>query len=502
MRRLFVVLALLAFVAVLGAGSISQAQAARADSALYHPTTVLVGFADASTAATRAAAHDRLGGTVVNRFAWINVDVVQIPEGTSPPAIAAGYERVAGVAYAHPNWTVHVDDTDSIPNDTRFGEMYGMHNTGQSGGTPDADIDAPEGWTAAFGAGQFPSTGGVRVGVLDTGVDRNHSDLGQKVKICAQAINGTGQITPNVCPDEYVHGTHVAGTIAAFTNNALGVAGVATNAEIAMFRAFPASGSGSLADLVAGWHWLHTTGQAVVINHSWGGAPPGGALQAEATEAHNAGVLSIASAGNCGCSQINYPAGFAEVVSVPATTRFDTRASFSNFNADTEIAAPGQDILSTLPGNTYGNFSGTSMAAPHVTGAAALIKWKFGLDANGIRAKLQTSVDDKGAPGRDVQFGFGRLNLEKAMSGGGGETGTIRGTVKKKSNGVPLADTTVNCPGAGSDTTASDGTYEIAGVSPGNYSCTASKTGWLPKTKPVTVSAGQSSTLNFKLKKA
>jgi thermitase len=504
MRRLFVVLLLFAFVAAFAASSRGEAKAKA--SAEYEPTTILVGFSDATSASARAAVHDRFGGVVVNRFPWINVDVVRIPTGASPPEVASSYETVAGVEYAHPNWTVQIERLDapaSIPNDTRFGEMWGMHNTGQSGGTADADIDAPEGWDLAFGPGNFPNSGGIRVGVLDTGITANHEDLLGKTKICAQAINGTGQITPGVCPDQFNHGTHVAGTIAANTNNALGVVGVAPNAEIAMFRAFNAGGSGQIADLIAGWHWLHTTGQAIVINHSWGGAPPGGALQAEATEAHNAGALSIASAGNCGCSQINYPAGFAEVISVPATTRFDTRASFSNFNADTEIAAPGQTILSTSATGGYVNFDGTSMASPHVTGAAALVRWKFGTNPNATRAILDAAVDDKGAPGRDTQFGFGRLNLAKALAGGGGDTGTIAGKVRRKGGGGgPIAGATVNCPGAGSDTTGADGSYSIADVDPGNYSCTASASGFRSKTKPVTVNAGQTSTLNFKLRRA
>jgi thermitase len=496
MRRLLPLAILAALVAAFAGSARNDAQASPEGE--YHPSIILVGFGKSETASDRAAAHAAVGGTVVNRFDWIGYDVVRIPDGTTPPEAVAAYEQLDGVADADLNWTVHIT---SIPNDTLFGQMYGMHNTGQSGGTPDADIDAPEGWTGAFGAGSFPNTGGVRVGTLDTGIDQNHVDLAGKTKACARATSGTGTITPGQCPDDNGHGTHVAGTIAAHTNNAMGVAGVAMNAELAVFKGFTSGGSGSIADLIAGWHWLHTTGQAIVLNHSWEGAGPGGPLQAEATEAHNAGALSIAAAGNCGCGSTTFPAGFAEVISVPATTRFDTRASFSAFNADTEIAAPGEDILSTFPGNAYGAISGTSMATPHVVGAAALIRWKFGLDPNATRAKLQTSVDDLGAPGRDSFFGFGRLNLEKAMGGGGGGTGTIAGKVRRR-NGNPIGGATVDCPGGGSDTTDAFGDYSIGNVNPGNYSCTASATGFKPKTKPVTVSAGQTSTRNFKLRRA
>jgi thermitase len=486
---------LFALFAAFAAGSGGKAQASAKASALYEPTTVLVGFADAATAATRAAAHQRLGGVVVNRFGWLNLDVVRIPTGASPPDVAAAYQSQAGVSYASPN---SIYTIESVPNDTRFGEMWGLDNTGQSGGKVDADIDAPEGWTRAFGAGNFPSTGGIRVGVLDTGIDQTHVDLMGKTKACARATTGTGAITPGQCPDDNSHGTHTSGTIAALTNNNTGVAGVATNAEIASFKGFNSGGSGTEADLIAGMHWLHTTGQAKIINNSWGG-PDDPGLKAEVQEADAAGTLLIASAGNGGCFCTTFPAGYAEVIGVPATDRFDNRASFSQQNPDNEIAGPGVTVLSTTPGNNYSFFSGTSMSSPHVVGVAALVEWKLGTDNHATRAILDTSVDDLGTPGRDQQFGFGRINLDKALGGSGGQPGTIAGKVK--SSGVPLQGANVNCPGGGSGVTAADGSYSIGNVPAGNYSCTASKTGYKPKTKPVTVTAGQTSQLNFKLKK-
>jgi thermitase len=496
-RRLFVVLMMFAVVAALGAGSTSQARGPAEALGPYEPSTVLVGFKNGSTAAARSAVHARLGGVVMNRLGWLNVDVVRIPDGTNPLEVAARYERLAGVAYAEPNWIYTIE---SVPDDTRFGELWGLHNTGQDGGKPDADIDAPEGWDIAFGVDNFPNSSGLRVGILDTGIDQDHVELLRKTKACARATDGTGQITTGQCPDDNGHGTHVAGTIAARTDNRTGVAGVAPNSELAIFKGFDSSGAGFLADLVAGWHWLHTVGDAKVINHSWGGAPAGGALQAEATEAHKAGTLSIAAAGGCGCDSISYPAGFDEVISVPATDHNDLRASFSNFNPDTEIAAPGVNILSSTPGNGYQYFSGTSMATAHVTGAAALVRWKFGTDPDATRAILDAGVDDLGAAGRDVFFGFGRLNLAKAL-GGSADSGAIAGKVRK-TNGNPLAGATVDCPGAGMDTTAADGSYSIPDSAPGNYTCTASKAGWHPKTKPVTVTARQTSILNFKLRRA
>jgi subtilisin family serine protease len=131
------------------------------------------------------------------------------------------------------------------------------------------------------------------------------------------------------------------------------------------------------------------------------------------------GTVLVAAAGNDGDSTVNYPAGYAEVVSVAATDNRDARASFSNQNADVEIAGPGVDVLSTNNSSdtSYTTLSGTSMATPHVAGATAIIWDKYPTaTASTIRSKLDAAVDDLGAAGRDTSFGFGRVNLAKAAS--------------------------------------------------------------------------------------
>jgi subtilisin family serine protease len=130
------------------------------------------------------------------------------------------------------------------------------------------------------------------------------------------------------------------------------------------------------------------------------------------------GSVLVAAAGNDGNSIVNYPAGYPEVVSVAATDHSDARASFSNMNADVEVAAPGVSVLSTIPGGQYARLSGTSMATPHASGVAAVLWQLFPADtAASIRGRLTAAVDDLGAAGRDTSFGFGRVNLCKAAGG-------------------------------------------------------------------------------------
>jgi thermitase len=384
----------------------------------YEPGTLLVAFEPGITSQQREAAHARVGAAVARTMDWMNLDVIRLPQGLDPVNAAARYQGLAGVKYAHPNWKVHLLNT---PNDTLLRDEWGLHNTGQAvttsliTGVADADIDAPEGWAAAFGAGNFPSGGGTRVGILDTGIDLAHIDLLGKTKACANAISSTGVVVAGSCSDDNLHGTHVAGTVGALANNGVGVAGVAPNAEFAIFKALDAAGSGFYADVVAGIHWLHTSGGSRLISMSIGG-PKDSALEQELSEAYRAGTLLIAAAGNDGDSTANYPAYHPDVVSVAATTARDERASFSNCNSDVEVAAPGKDVWSTGPGNTYLMLSGTSMATPHVSGVAAMIMWANpGFTAAQTRGKLLGTTDDLGPTGRDDCFGYGRVNLARAL---------------------------------------------------------------------------------------
>jgi thermitase len=389
----------------------------------YAPGEVVVKYTDDATAAQKSAA-EQLGGVVerITGVRGVGAQLVSVTGGVQ--AAVARLESSAAVEYAEPNYIYRAD---AIPNDPLFPQMYGLNNTGQTGGTADADIDAPEGWDSG-GLGGFPSTGGAKVGIVDTGIQLNHPDLAGKAVDCA-GVNNFGislgviilgsdpTIVSGKCADDNGHGTHVAGTIAANTNNGVGVAGVSPSSPLAICKALNSGGAGTLVMIANCIDWTNQRG-AKVISMSLGGTSGAATLQQAIQRATSNGSLVIAAAGNGGNSTVNYPAGYPEVVSVAATDHNDVRASFSTFNSDVEVAAPGVNILSTWNNGGYNTISGTSMATPHASGVAAVIATQQPtLTVAQLRAKLDSSVDDKGTAGRDPEYGFGRVNLLKATTG-------------------------------------------------------------------------------------
>lgn len=411
--------------ACMGIAILWGAPTALAADAPYDKNTLIVKYADGASGRERLDTAARSG--VIETLATITGFTARLVRVSGDPkVVAARLNASPAVEYAEPNWIYR---TAAIPDDTAFGDLYGLDNSGQQGGLADADIDGPEGWDLAGLTPAWPSSGGVKVGIVDTGVEAGHVELTGKVTDCA-GVNSFGvnllgllplfadpTIVAGKCADDNGHGTHAAGTIAARANNGVGVAGVAFNSPLAICKALDSSGSGTLAMVANCITYLNQQG-AKIISMSLGGA--GSTTLANAVSAATAnGSLLVAAAGNSGGSELEYPAAYPEVVSVAAVDRRDAHASFSTANADVEVAAPGVDVLSTWLDNGYNTISGTSMATPHAAGVAAMIA---GRDAAGgpaaWRDKLDRSVDDLGAPGRDPQFGFGRVNLAKAATGG------------------------------------------------------------------------------------
>jgi subtilisin len=207
----------------------------------------------------------------------------------------------------------------------------------------------------------------------------------------------------------------VAGTVAAL-NNTTGVLGVAYNADLYAVKVLSASGSGTLSGIAQGIEWSVANGMNV-INMSLGGSSGSIALQQACDNAYARGIVVVAAAGNSGSrgkqNTIGYPAKYSSVIAVGAVDSNNNRASFSSVGGELEVMAPGVSILSTTPGNTYSSFNGTSMASPHVAGAAALIKAKYPSLTNvQIRERLKNTATYLGDP---FYYGNGVIDVEKAL---------------------------------------------------------------------------------------
>jgi serine protease len=270
-------------------------------------------------------------------------------------------------------------------------------------------IRVADGWQRSTGAG-------VTVAVIDTGVEASHPDLAGHVLPGKDYVAGT----EGVSSDPNGHGTHVSGTIAAVTGNGVGVAGIAPDTKILPVRVLGANGSGVMSDTASGIIWAADHG-ANVINMSLGSSGQLGAVTNAIAYARSKGVTVVAAAGNERekGSPTSYPAADPGVIAVAATDSADAVATFSNRGSYVDVAAPGVNIASTVPvaNGSYAYYSGTSMAAPHVAAVAALLKaYNPALTPDGIEQALESSAVDLGTAGKDVDFGYGRIDVVAALT--------------------------------------------------------------------------------------
>jgi subtilisin family serine protease len=429
------------------------------------PSEVIVQF---SAGTSKAAMMGAAGGpdvTLQATSAKASAATVSFAVYTSDSLSVAGLieqmRSMPGVVAVSPNYQRSIS---MVPNDPLFDQLWGLENTGQEAGAVDADIDATAAWDAATGKGTV-------VASIDTGIDYDHPDLRDNMwrnpgEVPGDGIDndGNGYVDDVYGIDAYAHdsdpmdesghGTHSAGIMAAVGNNALGVIGVAYQAKIMDLRFLDAGGHGSDADAITCINYaidmkMNHGVNVVAINASWGGRGNDTVLMNAVQAAANAGIVFVAAAGNGGANDDAnpfYPAAFASsnVVAVGASTSFDQRASFSNYGAtNVDLFAPGSSIVSTYQGS-YAPVSGTSMAAPHVTGTVALVAELHPGDSVATRiSRVLQSVDRLLALSGLCATG-GRLNAAGAVA-----TGTPTITSLSPTSGSSAGDTSVVINGTG-----------------------------------------------------
>jgi subtilisin family serine protease len=462
----------------------------------FVPNQVIVKFNSGVQAAEIEALQQSLGATVVSKTTNLGIQLWEVRNTTAEDAIAT-LNNDQRVDYAEPNWIVSIDA--NVPNDPNFNNLWGLNNTGQTGGKADADIDAPEAWDIQTGAN-------VVVGVIDTGVDYNHPDLADNIwtnpgEIAGDGIdNDSNGYVDDIHGYDFVnndgnplddnnHGTHVAGTIAAKGNNNNGIAGVSWSADIMALKFLGASGSGTIFNAIKAVEYATKMG-ADLTNNSWGGGGYSQGLYDAIAAAGKAGQLFVAAAGNSASNNDSFPAypasyNLNNIISVASTDNKDNLSSFSNYGVSSvDLGAPGSLIYSTIPGGGYATFSGTSMATPHVAGVASLIWSEYpDLTVSEVKNKILGSVDPIAAlNGKSVTGG--RLNAFKALLEPGkgaifgikwndkdadgikdtGESGLADWQIYLDNNNNGKFDT-----GEISTTTNAEGSYSLINLEPGNY---------------------------------
>jgi subtilisin family serine protease len=423
--------------------------------ARYAQGEILVKFKEGLSGEHRECIHRSRGFKVTGSLKRVSVERIKIPDGWSVEEAVSFYRADPDVEYVEPNYIRRAFRT---PNDPRFEDLWGLHNTGQTGGAQDADIDALEAWDIQTDCSS------VVIAVLDTGADLDHEDLKESIlrntgedwsggspgnngvdddgngKIDDyygwDFVNGGNNPYDDNGEEELYHGTHVAGIIAAQGNNGVGITGICWSASLMILKILDEGGNGFVAHEIAAIEYAIDNG-AKIINLSLGGGGYSASEYEAIKMAGDAGLLVIAAAGNEGTDNDEspvYPASYDldAIISVTATDNNDELPSWANTGlTSVDVAAPGVEIFGAKAGNSYKDISGSSMAAPYVAGIAALI-WAYHgeLTYDQVKGIIFNGVDPMSSLKGRVLTG-GRINAYNSLiyfAGGGDNHGCFIGT--------------------------------------------------------------------------
>lgn len=319
------------------------------------------------------------------------ISTLEVPAGQTAASYMQELREKGDVEFVEPDYPIELA---YVPNDPEFAKLQYHHKK----------IGTAAAWNQTRGSAN------VVVAVIDNGMDVLHKELANQFIAPYDALTKKeGTISSGL------HGTHVAGLIAGASDNRIGGAGVAPHTKVMPIDVFDDNGFAYTSDLI------HAVEHAIkknveIINMSLGSYYYSEALNQAIQKAHKKGIVIVAAAGNDGTRNAHYPSSLANVISVGAVTNNDTSSLFSNKGPSIDVTAPGTEVYSSLPNNLFGPLSGTSMAAPIVSGVAALIKAeKPSLSNKEIEKLIFSSSDDLGKVGRDDVYGHGRVNAKKAL---------------------------------------------------------------------------------------
>ncbi|MFN8526606.1 MAG: S8 family serine peptidase [Chloroflexota bacterium] len=352
---------------------------------------LLVKFRDTASSTTRAASHSLAGARSATRIGPTHLYQVQVDSGTSSQALGT-YRSQSNVEWAQPDYVVRAFFS---PNDPFYAanSQWGL-----------TKVNAAGAWDTTQGAYS------TRIAILDCGILSTHADIVGKV---VATVDYSG--SPYGATDKCGHGTHVAGIAAATTNNGGGVAGLGFTVSLMNGKVLDDSGSGTIATVLNGIYWAADNGARVINMSLGGGSACSSAEQAAVNYAWARGVVIVAAAGNSGASTSSSPASCTHVISVAATNISDAKPSWSNYGTNVDVAAPGDEILSTYFNGGYTTISGTSMASPFVAGLAALL-WSTPYASSNLSIENRILQTADHITGTGAYWTYGRINAAAAVA--------------------------------------------------------------------------------------